>query len=160
MDLNTTETQTVAVFRELFSENVHYVRWSYSAETYDQSGCQHHLSTLASIGLNGNNINRISLDLNHGINKSNRCRYIRLIVGRLDLTNENESHTYRYSLLDVRLLLDVKVWDLVSGTTDAVTDCLDLVIDDGHFNPIRHGRGLKTAPRCEKRKYFFGYNRL
>ena len=123
--------------KRLFSENVHYVRWSYSAETYDQSGCQHHLSTLASIGLNGNNINRISLDLNHGINKSNRCRYIRLIVGRLDLTNENESHTYRYSLLDVRLLLDVRVWDLVSGTTDAVTDCLDLVIDDGHFNGSR-----------------------
>ena len=123
--------------KELFSENVHYVRWSYSAETYDQSGCQHHLSTLASIRLNGNNINRISLDLNHGINKSNRCRYIRLIVGRLDLTNENESHTYRYSLLDVRLLLDVRVWDLVSGTTDAVTDCLDLVIDGGHFNGSR-----------------------
>ena len=30
----------------------------------------------------------------------------------------------------------------------------------GVFNPIRHGRGLKTAPPCEKRKYFFGYNRL
>ena len=28
------------------------------------------------------------------------------------------------------------------------------------FNPIRHGRGLKTAPLCEKRKYFFGCNRI
>ena len=27
-------------------------------------------------------------------------------------------------------------------------------------NPIRHGRGLKTAPLCEKRKYFFGCNRI
>ena len=82
--------------KELLSENVHYVRWSYSAETYNQSGSQHHLSILASIGLNGNNINGISLDLNHGINKSNRCRYIRLIVGRLDLTNENENHDVLY----------------------------------------------------------------
>ena len=97
--------------KELLSEYGHYVRWSYSAETYDQSGSQYHLSTLASIRLNGNNINRISLDLNHGINKSNRCRDIRFIVGTIDLRNENKSHTYRYSLLDVRLLLDVRVWD-------------------------------------------------
>ena len=123
--------------KELLSENVHYVRWSYSAETYSQSGSQHHLSILASIGLNGNNINRISLDLNHGINKSHRCRYIRLIVGRLDLTNENENHTSWYSMLDVRFLLDVKVWESVSGTTEVVTDCLDLVIDDRHFNRSR-----------------------
>ena len=123
--------------KELLSENVHYVRWSYSAETYNQSGSQHHLSILASIGLNGNNINGISLDLNHGINKSNRCRYIRLTVGRLDLTNENENHTSWYSMLDVRFLLDVKVWESVSGTTEVVTDCLDLVIDDRHFNRSR-----------------------
>ena len=123
--------------KELLSENVHYVRWSYSAETYNQSGSQHHLSIIASIGLNGNNINRISLDLNHGINKGHRCRYIRLIVGRLDLTNENENHTSWYSMLDVRFLLDVKVWESVSGTTEVVTDCLDLVIDDRHFNRSR-----------------------
>ena len=30
------------------------------------------------------------------------------------------------------------------------------------FNPISHGGGgaLKTAPPCEKLKYFFGLNRL
>ena len=29
------------------------------------------------------------------------------------------------------------------------------------FNPISHGGGgLKTAPPCEKLKYFFGHNRL
>ena len=123
--------------KELPSENVRYVRWSYSAETYVQSGSHHHLSTLASIRLNGNNINRISLDLNHGINKSNRCRYIRIIVGRLDLTNENENHTSLYSMLDVRFLLDVKVWESVSGTTEIVTDRLDLVIDGRHFNRSR-----------------------
>ena len=123
--------------KELLSENVRYVRWSYSAETYVQSGSQHHLSTLASIRLNGNNINRISLDLNHGINKSNRCRYIRIIVGRLDLTNENENHTSLYSMLDVRFLLDVKVWESVSGTTEIFTDRLDLVIDGRHFNRSR-----------------------
>ena len=28
------------------------------------------------------------------------------------------------------------------------------------INPISHGGGLKTAPPCEKLKYFFGHNRL
>ena len=120
--------------KELLSENVHCVRWSYGAESYDRSGSQRYRSTLTSRELNANNINRSSLDLNHG---SYRCIYTGLVVSGLYLTNENESLAYQYSLLDVRLLLDVKVWDLLSGTTDAVIDCLDLVIDDGHFNRSR-----------------------
>ena len=40
-------------------------------------------------------------------------------------------------MLDVRFLLDVKVWESVSGTTEIVTDRLDLVIDGRHFNRSR-----------------------
>ena len=138
--------------KELLSEIVHCVRWSYGAESYDRSGPQCYRSTLTSRELNANNINRSCLDLNHG---SYRCIYISLVVGRQYLTNENESHTYRYSLLDVRLLLDVRVWDLVSGTTDAVTDCLDLVIDDGHFNGSRLSQiyMYEVIQTCRKVRY-------